>query len=457
MSCFRYFPRVLTVSLALASSGFAENPIVQTKFTADPAPLVHEGIVYLYTGHDEDDAPDNRYLMRDYQLFTSTDMVNWTDKGAVLDIRRTFAWSGGDANAAQCISRNGKFYYYVSTGNTRGPGGIALGVAVADKPEGPFKDALGRALVTNDQTKAASHGWDDLDPSVFIDNDGRAYLYWGNNACYAAELNDDMISLKGPIKSWVQNDREAFGPDFEEAPWVYRRNDLYYMIYASQFPEFIRYATAPGPLGPWTFKGTIMQRPELRGLGTNHPGIIDYRGNSYLFYHNGALPRAGDKRRSVCVEQFTYNADGTIPEVKYTKDGVKAVASLDPFVRTEAETIAWASGVRTARNDAVGVYITEVSNNDYIKVRDVDFTEKGAAGFSASVAAATEGAAIELRLGSEAGPIIATLKVKSTGAPDRWETQTAAVAGAKGVHDLYLRFTGGEGGQLMNVDWWKFE
>lgn len=445
-------------ALCLWMSGVcqARNPIVQSIYTADPAPLVHEGVVYLYTGHDEDDAPDNRYLMHDYRCFSTTDMVNWTDHGAVLDIRDVFNWSGGDANAAQCICRDGKFYYYVSTGNTKGPGGVALGVAVSDSPFGPFKDAIGHALVTNDQTKYARHGWDDLDPTVFVDDDGRAFLYWGNNACYYGELNEDMISLKGSI-SYVPLNEEAFGPDFEEAPWLYKRNGLYYLVYASGFPESIRYATSNSPMGPWAYRGLIMDKPQQRGLGTNHPAVIDFKGNSYLFYHTAALPGGGDKRRCVCIEQFSYNKDGGIPKIDYSVGGVvKGVAKLDPYTRTEAETIAWASGVETAKRDEVGVFVADLDRGDYINIRDVDFGDDGATRFLASVAATAEDGAIELRLDSKDGLVIGVLAVEPTGTMDRWETQATPVNGARGVHDLYLTFVG-DSKPVMNFDWWKFE
>lgn len=123
----------LIIITGLVNVCYADNPIAQTIFTADPAPMVYDGTLYLYTGHDEDIAPESRFIMHDYQCFSTTDMVNWTHHGAVLDIRKVFAWSGGDANASQCIYHNGKFYYYVSTANTQGPGGVALGVAVSDR------------------------------------------------------------------------------------------------------------------------------------------------------------------------------------------------------------------------------------------------------------------------------------------------------------------------------------
>ena len=175
-------------------------------------------------------------------------MVNWTDHGTVLDVS-AFSWArhDQDANAAQVIynPKTDKFYYFVSVSCTLpNKGGIAIGVAVSDSPTGPFVDAIGEPLVTNDMTTYASHSWDDLDPSVFIDDDGQAYLVWGNNACYWATLSDDMTSLTSEISWFDITDQSQFGPDFEEAPWIYKRGDLYYLIYASKFPETISYSTS---------------------------------------------------------------------------------------------------------------------------------------------------------------------------------------------------------------------
>ena len=442
----------LIIINAFGSICYADNPIVQTIFTADPAPMVYDGTLYLYTGHDEDDAPENRFVMHDYQCFTTTDMVNWAHHGAVLDVRKVFIWSGGDANAAQCIYRNGRFYYYVSTANTKGPGGVALGVAVSDSPFGPFKDALGKALVTNDQTKAARHSWDDLDPSVFIDDDGRAWLYWGNNACYYAELNEDMISLKSEISN-IPLTLEAFGPDFEEAPWINRHADQYYLWYASSIPESIHYSTAKSPVGPWHYGGKVMDIQET--TGSNHPGVIDYKGRSYLFYQTDSLPNGIDKRRSVCAEEFQYQADGSVPKIECRTDNVKPIGTLDPRVRTEAETMAWSQGVETEKNDTVGVYVTDIDNADYIKIRRVDFSSRGPEQFQASVACGSNGGQIDIRLDSPNGRLIGRINVKNTGDWQTWQTLSCRVKSVTGIHDLYLVFSG-DNRELFNIDWWQF-
>ena len=433
----------------------AQNPIVRTMYTADPAPIIHNDTLFLFVGHDEDDAPRNTFLMREYRLFSTVDMVNWTDHGAALRTSE-IGWSVGDASAAQVIGRNGKFYYYVSTQNRMpGAGGVSVGGLVGDNIRGPYRDVLGKALVTNQMTPSARHSWDDLDPTVFIDDDGQAYLFWGNNACYWAKLNEDMISLDGQIHVMDVRDASIFGPDFEEAPWVYKRGGLYYMIYASGLPESIHYATAPNPRGPWAYRGVVM--PRQGGIGTNHPGVIDYKGRSYFFYHNDFLPGGQDHRRSVAVEAFSYNPDGTIPTMTMTDGIVRGIAPLDPYRLTQAETIAWAEGVKTGGEGTGGLYLTSIHDGDYIKVREVDFGAKGASIFTARTASRNFGGQIELRLDAPDGPVIGTLKTPYTGEWENWSDDSTEVTGAAGVHDLYFLFKGGKPYELFRFDRWTFE
>ena len=249
--------------------------------------MVYKDTLFLYVGCDEKDAPRNSYLMREYRLYTTTDMVNWTDRGAALRTS-AFAWSAGDASAAQCIARNGKFYWYVSSQNRQNPGS-SIGVAVADSPYGPFRDALGRGLVTNDMTTYARHSWDDLDPTVFVDHDGQAWLYWGNGVCYRARLNADMVSLAGEIEAIDRLDSTSFSGGFTEAPWLYERGGRYYLVYASGFPESIHYSMSRTAGGKWEAQGVVM--PRERGSNTNHPAIVDYKGRSYFFLSQRRIAR----------------------------------------------------------------------------------------------------------------------------------------------------------------------
>ncbi len=438
---------------------YAQNPIVQTYFTADPAPMVYNGTVYVYTSHDEDSTVNNFFTMYDWRCYSSKDMVNWTDHGAVASLKN-FKWNEktNGAWAPQGIERDGKFYLYVPIH------GEGVSVLVADSPTGPFTDPLGRRLIVE-----SNNVWHDIDPTVFIDDDGQAYLFWGNPSLFYVKLNKDMISYDRSIGNngivAVEMTPEAFGSKigrdgkpgttYTEGPWFYKRNNLYYMIYAAEgIPEYIAYSTALSPEGPWTYRGHIMQRADHLAF-TNHAGIIDFMGNSYFFYHDQALSKGQGFKRSVSVEQFTYNADGSIPLIIPTKEGVtKSVANLDPFKRVEAETIAWSEGLKTSGDSQTGVYVTKIENGDYLKVRSIDFG-KGAKTFEASVASATQGGKIEIRIGHPNGELLGTLDVKNTGGWQNWKTFKCKVKKAKGLHDLCFVFKGGEG-ELFNFDWWQF-
>jgi hypothetical protein len=434
----------------------AQNPIIQTVYTADPAPLVYNDTLFLFTGHDEDETTEKGFIMKDYLCFSTTDMVNWTHHGPVFSTE-SLGWAAPlNANAAQVAYRNGKFYYYIAPWSALKDGGDCIAVGVSDSPTGPYKDAIGKPLIEPSQTKYGRHLWEDIDPTVLIDDDGQAYLYWGNNAFYGVKLNKDMISYSGDIVTFDIKDKAAFGPDYEEAPWVFKRNGIYYLMYAAHIPEAIYYSTSSSPLGPWKYGGVVM-KAMAQGCNGNHPGVAQYKGNWYLFYFNQDLPGAHDKKRTVDVIPFQFNADGSIPELPHSKAGVvKAVGNLNPYKRTEAETIAWEEGIETAKDTKTGVYVTEISNGDYIKVRNVDLG-KGAKTFEASVASAFSGGKIEIRIDGKNGQLLGTLNVSATGGEQSWKTLSCKVETAKGIHDMYFVFRGGKGKGLFNYDFWKLK
>lgn len=410
----------------------ADNPIVQTNYTADPAPMVHEGRLYVYTSHDEDVTVNNFYTMNDWRLYSTEDMVNWTDHGSPAGLR-TFSWGTDSAWAPQGIFRNGQFYLYVPLNNNTG---ARIGVGVSDNVAGPFTDPLGTDLA---QSPSA-----DIDPTVFIDDDGQAYMYWGNATLKYVRLNEDMISYSG-------TPTEVALPGFTEGPWFYKRGSLYYMVYAGLVgTEKISYATSNSPTGPWNVRGDIM------GAGstfTNHAGIVDYKGRSYFFYHNSALPGGNDYKRSVCVEEFSYAADGSIPQLTMSANGPDAVATLNPFAQVEAETIAFSSGLKTENCDDTGggLNVTQISAGDYIKVKNVDFLD-GVTSFEARVSSSGNDASIELHLDSQSGTLLGTCDVSGASS---WTTKTCPVSGGSGTHDLFLVFTGSID-DLFKFNWWKF-
>lgn len=446
--------RFLFCLLAVPLVSTAQNPIIQNVFTADPAPLVHNDTLFLFTGHDEDNATQKGFIMDDYLCFSTTDMVNWTHHGAVFSTK-SLGWAAAhNANAAQVAYRNGKFYYYISPWSALADGGDCIAVGVSDKPYGPYKDALGKPLISNSQTTYSKHPWEDIDPTILIDDDGQAYMYWGNNSLYCVKLNEDMVSYSGEIKAFEIKDKSAFGPDYEEAPWIFKRNDIYYLMYAAHVPESVYYATASSPMGPWKYGGVIMKAFAQGSMG-NHPGVAKYKGNWYFFYMNEDLPNGHDKRRAVNVIPFDFNADGSISELAHSKAGiVNAVSNLNPFKRIEAETMAWSEGIETAKDEKAGVFITDISNGDYIKVRNVDFG-KGAGKFTAEAAALGDGGVIEIHIDGLDGELIGLCKIQKTGGPVNWEMYSAKLKKVKGIHDIYFVFKGTES-KLFNFNWWKF-
>ncbi|TRX28884.1 family 43 glycosylhydrolase [Flavobacterium franklandianum] len=291
----------------------SNNPIIKDKYTGDPAALVYKDKVYLYAGHDEAPNDFNFYKMNEWLVYSSSDMVNWQEHPVPLKVT-DFAWAKSDAWAAQVIERNGKFYWYVTVSHGT-INGKAIGVAVSDSPTGPFKDALGKALVTNDMTTHTKIDWDDIDPTVHIDDDGQAYLFWGNTVCHYAKLKENMIELDGPIQTINL-------PNFTEAPWIHKHKDWYYLSYAYEFPEKIAYAMSKSINGPWEYKGILN---EIAGnSNTNHQSIIDFKGVPYFIYHNGSTqPNGGSFRRSVCVDRLYYNSDGTMKRVIMTSEGIQ--------------------------------------------------------------------------------------------------------------------------------------
>ena len=469
--------------LTSALTGFAQNadslklqaamreeiqvtlPLFQTKYTADPSPLVVGDTLFLYTSHDAspEDIPDLNeknsagFFMYDWLLWSTTDMANWTEHGAVASLK-DFTWRSREngAWAIQTVERNGKYYLYAPLH------GHGIGVLVADSPYGPFKDPIGQPLVWQKEH------WDDIDPSVFTDTDGQAYMYWGNPNTYYARLNGDMISLKDSI---VRLDYHI--DHYQEGPWFYRRNGHYYLGYATTCcPEGLGYAMSDSPTGPWKHMGYLMA-PTHRDRG-NHPGICDFKGHSYLFGQDYDLMHLETfihhERRSVSGTEITYSPDGPIQESPYWLDQqpMKQLHWLNPYQRVEAETMAWGYGLKSSKmgiqNTGVvaempmstgrrNMYIYDINDGEYIKLRGVDFAE-GASHFELTAAASGQ-CIVTMRLDKKDGPVIGTVQISATASVDDYHTFTTKVSKATGVHDLYLCF--GKASGDIRLDWWQFK
>lgn len=428
----------------------ANMPVVQTRFTADPAPVVIDDKVFLYTTHDEDGA--RGFQMFDWLLYTSDDMVNWQDHGAVASLDDFKYYDGKNgAWAEQVVEANGCYYMYCPIH------GHGIGVLMSETPYGPFYDPLGEPLVWQKEH------WDDIDPTVLIDDDGQAYMYWGNPNVYSVKLGKDMISLAGPIVKHPKIE------DYQEGPWIWKHDGHYYLAFASTCcPEGIGYAMSDGPEGPWEYKGHIMDHT-VRTRG-NHPGIIEYKGKSYVFGLNYDIMHlktfAHAEQRSVSVAEMHYNEDGTIQEVPYFIDNVvEQVKPFNPYRKVEAETMAWGYGLKTTRDDIVyedgvkpviNMYVHDIDDGEYILVRGVDFGAKGAKKIKASIGSDGIGC-VEVHLDKLDSPAKAVISVTPTGGKTNYSLFTRRFKRRiRGTHDLYLVFTGG-GKDLFAIDWWMMK
>jgi arabinoxylan arabinofuranohydrolase len=283
-----------------------KNPFVTDIYTADPSAHVWaDGRLYIYPSHDVD-PPRGCDLMDKYHVYSTDDMVHWRDEGQILSAADV-DWGRADGGfmwAPDCAYKNGTYYFYFPhPSGTEWNTTWKIGVATSKSPAKDFK------------SQGYIKGLESLiDPCVFVDYDGQAYLYYGGgNICKGGKLKDNMMELDGEMKTMQGL------TDFHEASWVHKRNGVYYLSYADNFNEAgkhnrMRYATSSSPLGPWTYKGVYIDPTDSF---TDHGSIVEFKGQWYAFYHNSSLSH-NDWLRSICVNKLYYNADGTIRKIIQT-------------------------------------------------------------------------------------------------------------------------------------------
>lgn len=296
----------LALALVTPTVAFGQQPITN-RFSADPSPHVFDGEYYVYATDDASNS--GRYWdSTAWRLYASKDMRTWVDKGAPLDVT-VFKWARPDAKAwaPEVAYRHGKYFFYAPVG------GDKIGVAVADRPEGPFHDARSDALV--DKSRDANVGAEPIDPAIFIDKDGQAYLFFGTRTPKIVKLRPDMVTLDGPIRDLVIEGFPQGDPKkkYGEAPFLHARGGTYYFSFSTGWPGQIVYATSTSPMGPFRYQGLIL---DYLSISTNHQAIIENGGNTWLFYHDNLLPGGGSERRSITFAPLRYNPDGSIQEVK---------------------------------------------------------------------------------------------------------------------------------------------
>ncbi|WP_241674489.1 family 43 glycosylhydrolase [Paenibacillus luteus] len=426
----------IPASIAKATS---RNPLITTIFTADPSAHVwKDGKVYIYASHDMDPARGCDYMDR-YHVFSSEDMVNWVDEGEILR-SEDVSWGrpeGGFMWAPDCAYKNGIYYfYYPHPSGSNWNDTWKIGVATSQKPASGFTDqgyvpGLG--------------GFALIDPCVFVDEDDRAYMYYGGGSrCEGGELNDDMVSINGEM-------REIVGlEDFHEAAWVFKREGLYYLTYADNLEgnNRMRYATSEHPLGPWTYRGIFL---EPTGCSTTHGSVAQFKGQWYLFYHNQDISGEGNLR-SICIDYLYFNEDGTIRTVVQTKEGVHPVgAALSPELNSHnypAAACSVGGGAKLDTNEH-GTHIVAGLHTEgsYCEFEWIDGGQGGRAAIHIKYATEERLAKLNLKVNGEDHSFINAL---STGSAQDNIGNASITVVLKPGKDNRIRFTGGHG--ELNVE-----
>ncbi len=440
---------ILSVLCAMVNCACADYPIISNRYLADPGSLVYNGRVYLYCSNDDESPVEGSYNIPNVVCVSSSDLKNWTDHGIVFDAAKDTNWAK-KTWAPSPIERDGKFYLYF------GNGGANIGVVCSDNPTGPFKDVRGSFLVDYNTpgVQPAQHMWL-FDPCPFIDDDGQAYLYFGGNGdnnVRGVKLNRDMISLDGDvIKMTAQN--------FFEAAWVFKRNGTYYFAYSTTPQAGMRfdYQMSKKPMSEYIYGGIVSDQPPLNN-NNHHAALFELNGNWYQAYHNRVVAKeAGIPtgfRRNLALDSFDFNPDGSIVKVVPSVDAVKQLGFLNPFTRVEGETFNAQKGVETYGCSEEGIYLGDIDNGDWVKIKGVDFAA-GASSFTVAAACESKGGIIELRIGSLDGKLIGVCDISGTGGSQNWNDAKCRIADVSGVNDLYIKFVGGDG-HLFNIDWWQF-
>ncbi len=422
------------------------NPVIQ-EGSADPSVRVFNDKVYIYSSHDL--SKDSEFwIMKDWKVFSTDDLVNFTDHGIALK-GTDISWAREQDHcwAPDCSEKNGKYYFYFPMSDVRGVWNGEIGVAVGDSPEGPFKDALDKPLVGSfDKAVTRERHIYNIDPAAFTDEDGKSYLFWGNGACLVAELNEDMISFNSKIHQIVIEDHQGY----TEGPFVWKRKGIYYMLYSQgggRSFDRLDYATSGHILGPYQYGGSIV----THGLkGNIHGSVFEFRGQWYVAYHD-LFPT--DKYRKTCFERIHYRQDGSIVEVLATRTGVgwynasEKIEAEDYFEKSK-------NAVYSDHGDS-GFYMHHLKDGQWLRFPNVhlpfDFTNH----LSVYVSGSGETGKIELYLDGPDGIRKGEIEV-SLNAGTPWQVLETEVDSFSGIHDLYLKITG-QPTTLIDLDWfWLF-
>ena len=447
----RFAPFARLCVPALASICLADNPVITHRFLADPNGFVYGNRLYAICSNDDENG--NGYDMAGSVLISTRDMANWSDHGEVYYSPKDTRWSNR-AYAPTAIARNGKVYYYIPNA------GSAIGVFVADRPEGPLKDPLGKALVTGSLCDGVA--WC-FDPDIFVDDDGQAWLVYGGGSSSGSDfgqniriikVNADMVSTSGsPLRVSLQSSFEG--------PFLHKYKGSYYLSYPMSGNSNIGLSMSSSPTSGWTYKGSILDNPSLNGknvnLGNNsHESMFEYDKSWYMMYHDRRISNAVYKR-SVNIDKLVYNADGTIQKVVPTT-GLAQTRNFDPYDSIPAVTYSRQRNVSAYTNvnnsgTARQNLLVPRRSGAWMRVSGADFGD-GAKEFSIHGGGTAASASVEIRSDSAAGTLYGTCAIPKSGSWTTLSTSTCPLTGLSGVKDVYLKFTGTDSNAV--ADWWRF-
>jgi hypothetical protein len=443
LKVFRY---LLLVSTSVQLH--AQNPLIRDQYSADPSARVFGDRVYVYPSHDilatEGRGRLGWFCMEDYHVFSSANLTDWTDHGMIVHQNKV-PWVKPDSYsmwAPDCVYRNGKYYFYFPTTpkDTSYARGFTVGVAIADKPDGPFVPQPAPILNVRG-----------IDPNVFIDKDGQAYLYWSQGNIYGAKLKENMTALASdPVVLG-----ELPNKGLKEGPYLFERNGTYYLTYphVENKIERLEYAIGNNPLGPFKITGVIMDESPT-GCWTNHHSIIQFKDQWYLFYHHNDYSPAFDKARSIRADSLFFNADGAIRKVIPTYRGIgstnaNAKIQIDRYSRISDKGASIAF-LDTANKFQGWKTVLEAAGA-WVQYNSVDFGSKKPGTITVR-ALSQAGGTLQIRVQGINGPVLAEVPVA---AGHEWQLVKASLLQFKpGMQNLFIM---SKENSRIEIDWTSFE
>lgn len=426
----------------------AQNPLVTHIFTADPTARVFDGKLYVYPSHDivpEEGVEAPKFCMPDYHMFSLENGNTWKDYGVVLD-QNEVPWGKKNSYgmwAPDCIKKGDTYYYYYPAEPQDGSSFRRIGVGTSKSPTGPFK-----------WEKSYIKDVSGIDPGLLLDDDGKAYLYFGGGKeLFVAPLKDNMKEVAAkPIKV------EGLPAGYKEGSFPFKKDGIYYFTFAHVFANegyTIGYATSKNPLGPFEYQGKIMDNINN---GTNHHSVVNYNGKWILFYHYWDIS-GYNKLRSMCADYMEFKDDGSIKTVKPTMRGIGNPTIGDTIQIDRYNEISGAKTAFVGGNEPIGWMVTETAQMSSVQFNGVDFGKGTAKKIVARIASGQRIGNFEVRLGNAKGKLIADFPVKYTGGWNTWQTiETNLLEKVEGLQNIVVVFKSDWGAtKILNLNWLKLE